>query len=246
MVRMMAAPGQPVVEVDGAALGEFYKRYPTAQQVAINGVPMSEPAYTESEFGPRGTTGGPLPGGGYPEAQYPLVKAGVSVAAALPWVVGGALAAWDLFGSGIGGDPGGGVVTTPSSNGAVSGAAAAAPIPLVGPGVPEPPGSIVKRRWETRVYDNELGYVKMNFYSLTDGRIAMYHNYKKYWKVWRPKKNVVISSNPRLKDLKKLDRVYKRTQKMVRKYAPKDTRRSIQAPSDYLSKVEVKKLRAMT
>ena len=112
-------------------------------------------------------------------------------------------------------------------------------LPLVGPGVAEPPTGSVKKRWETRVYSNTYGYIKLNFYALTDGRIAMYHNYAKYWRVWRPRKNLVLSSNPRIKDLKKLDRVYKRMQKMVKTYAPKAPKgRSIQAPSEYLSKIE--------
>lgn len=111
-----------------------------------------------------------------------------------------------------------------------------------GPGVAEPPASMVKNRWETRVYDNKLGYIKLNFYALTNGQIAMYHNYKKYWKLWRPKKNVVISSNPRLKDLKKLDRLYAKMQKMVRKFAPKPRTTSRQAPSAYLSQAERKLL----
>lgn len=118
-------------------------------------------------------------------------------------------------------------------------------VPLVGPGVKEPPNYLVKKRWETKVYDNELGYIKLNFYALTNGYIAMYHNTRKYWKMWKPKKHIVISSNPRLKDLKKLDRLYKRTQKMVAKYAPKKPRvTSTQAPSRFLSSAERQLLKA--
>ncbi len=116
--------------------------------------------------------------------------------------------------------------------------------PLVGPGVKEPHQSTVVKQWSTKVYDNQLGYIKMEFYLLTDGRIMMYHGGRKYYKIWRPKKHIVISSNPRLKTLAKLDRVYKRTQKMVRKYAPKTRVTSTQAPSRFLSAAEKKLLKA--
>lgn len=161
---------------------------------------------------------------------------GASFATVLPWLVSGGLALWDIVGEGIGGDPG------PVLPG--NGRTPAVPnLPLVGPGVPEPPNSMVTSRWETRVYDNKLGYVKMNFYALTDGRIAMYHNYKKYWRVWRPKKNVVISSNPRLSHLKKLARLNKRVEKTGRKLFPQKKVTSYQAPSKYMSPAERKLLK---
>lgn len=76
---------------------------------------------------------------------------------------------------------------------------------------------------------------------LIDGKMATV-NRNGVIKTWRPKKHVVISSNPRMSTLRKLDRVYKRTQKTVRKYAPKKHAATVTSP--YLSAVERKALKA--
>ena len=184
------------------------------------------------------------------EATLPIMGAGMNpllgagITAALGWI-GSELMPGNLLPIGGGGGMGNAPILT-GGGGGNGGGGSAAMVPLVGPGVKEPPNDMVKKRWETRVYDNELGYIKLNFYALVDGRIMMYHNYRKYWKIWRPKKMVVLSSNPRLSHLRKLDRVYKRTQKMVKKYAPKVRVTSRQAPSDFLSAAERKLLRAGT
>lgn len=80
------------------------------------------------------------------------------------------------------------------------------------------------------------------FARLADGRIACERRDGTV-KVWRPKKHIVISNNPRLSQLRKLDRVYKKVTKMVRRYAPKvKAARPITSP--YLSAVERKALKA--
>jgi len=160
------------------------------------------------------------------------MQAGLLPAGLIPLIIGG-VGGW--LGGLFNGDGG----VTPSQPAAGVGL----DLPLVGPGVAEPPNYMVKKRWEIKVYSNTYSWMKLNYYALTDGRIAMYHNTHKYWKVWRPKKNVVISSNPRLKDLKKLDRLYQRMQKTVKKFAPKVRVTSRQAPSQYLSAVERKALK---
>lgn len=108
------------------------------------------------------------------------------------------------------------------------------PIPgleLVGPGVPEPPAWAVKRRWETRVYDNRLGYIKLNFYHLVDGRIAMYHNALKYWKVWRLKKPIVLGPNMNLKNVvrvaKKIDSIFGAVETRIKKTKVKRRKRRV-------------------
>lgn len=88
-------------------------------------------------------------------------------------------------------------------------------IPLVGPGVPEPPAAFVKKRWET--YSGPGGNIKCNFYALTNGKIAMYHNTYKYWRVWRPKKNIVLSSDPRISNLIKLERAHQKFMRLLAK-----------------------------
>ncbi|GAI15734.1 unnamed protein product, partial [marine sediment metagenome] len=158
----------------------------------------------------------------------------------------GPLAFLGLLGGAAGGYLAG--QTLPEAIGTGIGLSTAAPVvaapeglPLVGPGVAEPPTMMVKKTWVQHVFGRVNGSakeMKLHFYALVDGRIAMYHAYKKYWTVWRPKKNIVLSSNPRLKDLRKLDRVYNRMQKMVRKFAPRPKTRGVQVSSRFLSAAE--------
>jgi len=88
-------------------------------------------------------------------------------------------------------------------------------VPLVGPGLPEPPAWMVAKEWHIR--GGKDGRVTAQMYLLIDGRIASYNKGKKTWKVWRPKKNIVLSSNPRCNDLikadKKIDSLMKRLAK---------------------------------
>lgn len=209
-------------------------------QAATSGLQTIQPVGQPIRFTGEQVTGRPPPGEVYLEQNpqsLPVAQAGFGLAGALPWAIAGAgiVIDWMTPGGVIGGN--GGSVNGGGSPGAVSNT-----VPLVGPGVPEPPNSMVKARWESKVYDNKLGYIKLNFYALVDGRIMMYHNTKKYWKIWRPKKSVVISSNPRLSHLKKLARLNKRVEKTGRKLFPKATKTSTQAPSKYLSAVEKKLL----
>jgi len=111
-----------------------------------------------------------------------------------------------------------------SSNGAAPAGAISsiAGVPLVGPGVAEPSAAYVRSRWETRVYDNQLGYVKLNFYALTNGVIAMYHNERGYWRWWRPKKSIVVGPNLRLNNVlsaaKKIDNVLLKIESRTKKF----------------------------
>jgi hypothetical protein len=58
----------------------------------------------------------------------------------------------------------------------------------------------------------------------------------------RPKKHIVISSNPRMSALRKLDRAHSKMEKLVRKYAPK--KKQVMVPRGALSAVERKALKA--
>jgi hypothetical protein len=93
-------------------------------------------------------------------------------------------------------------------------------------------------QWNTRPDKPEYG---QTFYKLSDGRLA---TLKKtgVWKVWRPKKHVVISSNPRVSSIKKLDKIHAKVGKMLSKYQPKVKVRTITPNSKYLSPVERKSL----
>lgn len=94
-------------------------------------------------------------------------------------------------------------------------------IPISGPGVPEPPRYMVAKQWVTLVSAKDIGNYYVYFFKLIDGRIMCYNPRMREWKIWRPKKHIVISSNPRMKTLSKLSRLNKRVEKMLKPYQPK-------------------------
>ncbi len=81
------------------------------------------------------------------------------------------------------------------------------------------------------------------FFRLMDGRIAVQRK-NGVWKIYRPKKHIVLSTNPRLSQLRKFDRAYSRLNKMVSKFKGKPKRVTIGPPTKYLSPVEKKQLMA--
>ena len=83
----------------------------------------------------------------------------------------------------------------------------------------------------------------VTFFKMLNGSIVYNNLQTGAWGKYRPKKHIVISSNPRLKSLAKLDRVYKRVGKMVRKFAPKPPKQQ-QVSSRYLSAAEKKLIKA--
>lgn len=80
------------------------------------------------------------------------------------------------------------------------------------------------------------------FYRLTDGKIAVQRK-NGTWKTYRPKKHIVVSSNPRMgtliKATKKLNKLNARLGKIYRKKSPK----AAVVTSPYLSAVERKALK---
>lgn len=87
-----------------------------------------------------------------------------------------------------------------------------------GPGVPEPPQAMVAKQWVILVHANDIGNYYVYFFKLLDGRITCYNPRLQEWKIWRPKKNIVISSNPRISQIAKLERTYN---KVIRRLAKK-------------------------
>lgn len=79
------------------------------------------------------------------------------------------------------------------------------------------------------------------FFLLVDGRITVERK-NGTWKTYRPQKMIVISRNPRISAIAKLDRAHKRVAKLVRKYGPR-YKATKQVPSPYLSAVERKALK---
>lgn len=90
-----------------------------------------------------------------------------------------------------------------------------------GPGVPEPDPSLVAKHWRwavTAPYD--VGTYYCYAWRLHDGRIMTYNPRKTEWKIWRPKKNIVISADPRVSTIKKLTRTYLKVTKRLAKKSP--------------------------
>lgn len=83
-------------------------------------------------------------------------------------------------------------------------------VPISGPGVPEPPPGMVAKQWSVAVHSNTYGTFRIFFFKLLDKRVMCYNPSTKTWKIWRPKKNIVISSDPRMSTIRKLERTYNR------------------------------------
>lgn len=75
------------------------------------------------------------------------------------------------------------------------------------------------------------------FFRLMDGRIAVQKK-NGVWKIYRPKKHIVLSTNPRLNQLRKFDRAYSRLNKIVKKFKGRPKTVTIGPPTKYLSPVE--------
>jgi len=97
------------------------------------------------------------------------------------------------------------------------GAVSVGGVPISGPGVPEPPANMVSKQWVTLAHSNTVGNYYIYFFKLIDGRIMCYNPAKKEWKIWKPKKMIVLSPDPRMSQIKKLDRVYNRTMRTLAK-----------------------------
>ncbi len=84
-----------------------------------------------------------------------------------------------------------------------------------------PGGPFVVKSWDTYPGRGVTGGGSWPIFSLlSDGRIVV-QSPNGAWKVYRPKKNLVISSNPRLRDIRKLDRMHKRVTKMIKSIVPR-------------------------
>lgn len=102
-------------------------------------------------------------------------------------------------------------------------------------------GVMVRKIWTNASRDGKIPATVQSV-MLTNGIVITRSLVTGEIKKHRPKKHIVISSDPRLSSIKKLDRVQKKISKLVTKYAPK--KKSVQAPSAYLSAAERKMLSA--
>lgn len=88
-----------------------------------------------------------------------------------------------------------------------------------------PGGPFVVKTWDTYPGSGVTGGGAWPIFALlSDGRIVV-SKPDGSWKVYRPKKNLVISSNPRLRDIRKLDKMHKRVTGMMKRMVPRPQRR---------------------
>jgi len=94
-----------------------------------------------------------------------------------------------------------------------SGQAVVGGVPLGGPGLAEPPASMVAKEWAVN---------GAQFYKLIDGRIMVYSKKKGTWKIFRPAKHIVVSRNPKIGTLlraaKRVDNYVMRANKRFGKF----------------------------
>jgi hypothetical protein len=92
--------------------------------------------------------------------------------------------------------------------------------PPVAQGAPQfPVGPFVIKSWTNASKDGRIP-ATVAFVKLSNGKVASQNLLTGEIKTWRPKKMVVISSNPRMSDIKKLTRVYLKTTKVMAKKSP--------------------------
>ena len=93
------------------------------------------------------------------------------------------------------------------------------PYGISGPGVLEPANGTWSKKWQTKSLTKEGGAYWVYFWSMLDGFTLMYDTRTGGWKRWKPRKNIVLSSDPRISNISravrategKLKRLAKRT-----------------------------------
>ncbi len=102
-------------------------------------------------------------------------------------------------------------------------------------------GSQVVKSWTNASRDGRIP-ASVQFFMMANGRIYSRSLVDGQIKSWRPKKHIVISRDPRLSTLKKLQRVHTKVSKMVRHFIPKKATYG-QVPASMLSAAEKKLLK---
>ena len=91
----------------------------------------------------------------------------------------------------------------------------------LGIGVPEPPAAMVARQWKTKAFSHTAGEYWVYFFKLIDGRIMCWNEARKEWKIWRPKKPIVlyrgkITLSQAVKTQKMLDKLWRNIAKKTK------------------------------
>lgn len=171
---------------------------------------------------PPGLYDGVLPPGGAGNMPpvtlpVPVQKTAFSPGGALVGGVEGYLSSGWL-GAVLGAVTGSGLLDKEATGMTYGSTGAAGMVPYGGPGVPEPAAGLVARQWKTKAFANDVGEYWVYFFRLIDGRIMCWNERRQEMKIWRPKKNIVISSDPRISSIVKLERTYNR---VIRRLAKK-------------------------
>ena len=90
-----------------------------------------------------------------------------------------------------------------------------------GPGVPEPRKELIARQWKTKAFSKTAGEYWVHFFKLIDGRMMCYNAAKREWKMWRPKKPIVlyrgkITLSQAVKTQSMLDKLWKTVAKRTK------------------------------
>ena len=106
------------------------------------------------------------------------------------------------------------------------------------PGVGAMAGVAIVKTW-TNAARNGATPATVAFALLSNGKMVSRSLVDGSVKTWRPKKHIVISNNPRISNIRKLDRVHKKVAKTLRKFVPKSPTYG-QLPRNLLSAAEKK------
>ncbi len=98
-----------------------------------------------------------------------------------------------IFGGGQVQPPGGDAVTMQT----------VMPYGIAGPGVPEPAAGTWTRKWQTKSLTKEGGAYWVYFWQMVDGYTICYNTRFGGWKRWKPRKSIVLSSDPRLSTIRR-------------------------------------------
>lgn len=168
--------------------------------VGLGGVPglmgiTSMVAATQTGKGPQQPDVSPA---GPIVAAVPAVATAIGLPAALAAGLGAAagyfLGEWDPTGGGGGGKQ------------------MIGPVPLGGPGLPEPPAGMVAKEWKIR-FDSKQGDFNVQYYQLRNGRMVTYNQRTGQYKTWKPYKMVVIGKKiPSHQQITRLRRYLKKHQ----------------------------------
>lgn len=98
---------------------------------------------------------------------------------------------------------------------------------IAGPGVPEPANGTWSKRWSQHVNSHKLNATwEIFFWQMWDGYTLMYNPMTKGWKRYKARKNIVLSSDPRLSDIA---RAVRATEGKLKRLAKKSRRLTYKA-----------------